>query len=68
MIVGFGWIVAAIPWSYVGLVWIYCLVWVFIEDWAKLQVYHQLEMSGRRHRAFLDRVRAQLHALQSGAA
>jgi H+-transporting ATPase len=67
LIVGFGWIVAAIPWSYIGLVWAYCLVWVFIEDWAKLQVYHQLEMSGRRHRAFLDRVRARLHTLQSGA-
>jgi len=67
LIVGFGWIVASIPWSYVGLVWAYCLGWVFIEDWAKIQVYHHLEMSGRRHRAFLDRVRGRLHGLQSGA-
>jgi len=67
LIVGFGWIVAPIPWGYVGLVWAYCLGWVFIEDWAKLQVYHHLELSGRRHRAFLGRVRARLHALDSRA-
>jgi len=68
LIVGFGWIVAAIPWSYVGLVWAYCLAFVFIEDWAKLQVYHHLDMSGRRHRAFLDRVHSRLPALRPGAA
>ena len=67
LIVGFGWIVAAIPWSYVGLVWAYCLVWVFIEDWAKLQVYHHIEMSGRWHRAFLDGVGARPLTLRSGA-
>jgi len=67
LIVGFGWIVAALPWSYVGLVWAYCLAWVFIEDWAKLRVYHHLEMSGRPRRALLDRVRAQRSVLRSGA-
>lgn len=39
MIVGFGWLVASIPWYYVGLIWLYCLVWIFIEDLAKLRVY-----------------------------
>jgi H+-transporting ATPase len=61
MIVGFGFLVAGIPWSYVGLVWAYCLVWVFIEDWAKLQVYHHLELSGKHHKSFLQRVQEQLH-------
>jgi len=68
LIVGFGWIVAALPWSYIGLVWAYCLVWVFIEDWAKLQVYHHIEMSGSWHRAFLDRVSAGPLAWRSGPA
>jgi H+-transporting ATPase len=68
LIVGFGWIVAPIPWSYVGLVWAYCLVWVFIEDWAKLHVYHHLQLSGKRHLAFVGRVRAGLHNLHSGTA
>ncbi len=60
-IVGFGIFVTAIPWSYVGLIWGYCLVWVFIEDWAKLHVYHHLELSGKHHRSFLARVQESLH-------
>jgi H+-transporting ATPase len=61
MIVGFGLLVARLPWIYVGIVWGYCLVWVFIEDWAKLQVYHHLALSGKHHRSFLDRLQAPLH-------
>jgi H+-transporting ATPase len=61
LIAGFGFLVSPIPWSYVGLVWAYCLVWVFIEDWAKLHVYGHLALSGKRHRSFLDRIKAPLH-------
>jgi len=39
MIVGLGWMVTPIPWVYVGLVWVYAVAWMFLEDWAKLQVY-----------------------------
>ncbi len=49
-------LVAPIAWKYVGFVWAYCLVWVFIEDWAKLHVYRHLELSAKRHRKFLERV------------
>ena len=62
MIVGFGWLVAPIAWKYVGFVWIYCLVWVFIEDWAKLGVYRHLELSTKRHRQFLERIQKPLHS------
>jgi H+-transporting ATPase len=61
LIVGFGFLVAPIPWAYVGLIWGYCIAWVFVEDWAKLQVYRHLELSGKRHRSFLDLLRAPLH-------
>jgi H+-transporting ATPase len=61
LIVGFGFLVEPIPWSYVGLVWGYCLVWVFLEDRAKLHVYHHLALTGKRHRSFLDRVQEPLH-------
>ncbi len=43
LIVGFGWLVAPIPWSWVGYIWIYCLVWIFVEDRAKLEVYKWLD-------------------------
>jgi H+-transporting ATPase len=68
MIVGFGWLVAPIPWKYVGFVWIYCLVWVFLEDWAKLHVYRHLELSGKRHLGFLNRIKASLHSHPADAA
>jgi len=61
LIVGFGLLVASIPWAYVGLIWAYCLVWVFIEDIVKLRVYHHLEFTGKRHRGLLDRTHASLH-------
>ena len=62
MIVGFGLLVAAIPWSYVGLVWGYCLIWVFIEDWFKLYIYRHLALTGKEHKHFLDRVKGHLHS------
>jgi H+-transporting ATPase len=62
MIVGFGVLVTAIPWAYVGLVWAYCLAWVFIEDRAKLSVYHHLGFSGKHHTSFLDRLQGSLHS------
>ena len=62
LIVGFGFLVVPIPWAYVGLVWGYCIVWAFIEDWAKLHVYHHLALTGKRHRSFLGRVTKPLHS------
>jgi H+-transporting ATPase len=61
MIVGFGILVTRLPWIYVGFIWGYCLVWLFIEDRAKLHVYHHLELSGKHHRDFLQRMSQQLH-------
>jgi H+-transporting ATPase len=60
-IVGFGILVVPIPWIYVGFVWAYCLVWMFIEDWAKLRVYEHLGLSGKHHKTFLDLLQKSLH-------
>jgi H+-transporting ATPase len=62
LIVGLGFLVAPIPWSYIGLIWGYCIVWVFIEDWAKRQLYCHLELSGRQHKDFLGRVQGRFHS------
>lgn len=43
LIAGFGWFVTPISWESVGLIWAYCLFWVFIEDSLKLWVYRHLE-------------------------
>jgi H+-transporting ATPase len=47
LIVGFGLFVAKIPWVYVGLVWIYALVWMVLEDEAKILVYRHLGSRGQ---------------------
>jgi H+-transporting ATPase len=61
MIVGLGILLTQIPWADVGLVWAYCLIWVFIEDLVKLRVYRHLELTGKRHRGIVERTHASLH-------
>ncbi|MDD3579770.1 MAG: plasma-membrane proton-efflux P-type ATPase [Desulfobacca sp.] len=47
-------LMAPINWSQVGLVWGYCIVWIFLEDLAKVTVYRHLRLTGTRHRHFLQ--------------
>jgi H+-transporting ATPase len=42
LIAGLGVLVEPIPWTYIALIWAYCLVWVVIEDLAKLGIYWYL--------------------------
>jgi len=58
LIVGLGVIVEPIAWKLVGLVWVYCLAWMFIEDLAKLQLYRHLELGAKHHIRFLGRLKA----------
>lgn len=60
--VGFGIFMTAIPWLYVLYLTIYCIVWMFIEDWAKIWTYKHLSMSHTHHLRYLVRVRQSLHS------
>ena len=62
LIVGFGLFMTPLPWTYIGLVWGYCLAWLLVEDFAKRLVYAHLEVSTPRHRRFLDLARRPLSA------
>ena len=62
LIAGFGWFVTPISWEYVGLIWAYCLFWVFIEDGLKLLVYQHLDHKTKRHRHFLGWLKSPLHS------
>ena len=42
LIVGFGWIIAPVPWSYIGYLWLYALCWMCIADIAKNALYHRM--------------------------
>ena len=62
LIAGFGWFVTPISWEYVGLIWAYCLFWVFVEDGLKLLVYRHLEYRTERHSRFLRNIKSSLHS------
>jgi H+-transporting ATPase len=61
LIAGFGWFVAPIPWSYIGLIWLYCLVWLPLEDLAKLAVYRSLRREAPHQRRFLATLKTSFH-------
>lgn len=62
LLVGFGFgLITPVGWANIGFIWIYCLAWVFVEDWAKLAVYRHLDLSGRHHQRFVQRVQEHLH-------
>ncbi|MCG8545723.1 MAG: plasma-membrane proton-efflux P-type ATPase [Alphaproteobacteria bacterium] len=58
---GFGWLVPALPWTLIGLVWIYVIVWMFILDAAKIGFYRFLENRTERHRRLLRTIEQPLH-------
>ena len=50
-------LITAIHWRAVGLIWAYCIAWLFMGDFVKLEVLRHLDMSGRRHVGFLQLVK-----------
>jgi H+-transporting ATPase len=54
-------LITPIGWGDVALIWVYCIVWIFIEDWAKLAVYNRFRRSSPRHRSFLAILGGGLH-------
>jgi H+-transporting ATPase len=73
LICGFGWFVPAIPWSAIGLVWIYMLIWMVALDLVKLALYRRLRVGDARpqwYRRFLGgrhAARAVAEAARAGA-
>ena len=65
---GFG-LLTPIGWMDIGLIWLYSIVWAFLEDWGKIMVYRHFDLRGRRHETFLERVHQHLtpHTTHSGA-
>jgi H+-transporting ATPase len=48
LICGLGWFVTAIPWTIIGLVWLYMLAWMIILDWVKLALYSRMRVGADR--------------------
>ena len=62
LMTGFGWLVPALSWKMIGMVWAYNLVWMVIQDIIKLGVYRLMEHRTRRHQNFLRIVNQRLHS------
>jgi H+-transporting ATPase len=56
-------LIAPIGWTSVGIIWAYCIAWLFMGDLAKLAVIRHLDMSAPRHRNFLQFTKTWLHPL-----
>jgi H+-transporting ATPase len=50
-------LITPITWADAGLIWLYCLVWIFVEDWAKLEVYRHFHLDAPRYQQFLKTVK-----------
>jgi H+-transporting ATPase len=61
LVAGFGILISPIPWSYIALIWVYCLIWVVIEDRVKLAVYDRLQRKSSWHRAFIRTMGHRMH-------
>jgi H+-transporting ATPase len=48
-------------WKYALAVWVYALVWFFVNDMVKVEVHRLLNLGTQRHQRHLARVSACLH-------
>jgi len=53
---GFGWLVPALPWTFIGVVWCYNIAWMFIQDIVKKITYQVIENRAKHQRHFLNRM------------
>lgn len=54
-------LITPITWGQAGITWAYCLVWMFVEDAAKLGVYRGLAHGQVHQRRFLRLLNRRLH-------
>jgi H+-transporting ATPase len=57
----YGWGMTPLGWKYALAVWVYALVWFFVNDMVKVEVHRLLNLGTQRHQRHLARVSACLH-------
>jgi H+-transporting ATPase len=55
-------LITPIHWRAVGVIWAYCIIWLFMGDLAKLAVLRHMEMSSSRHESFVRRMKQCIHS------
>lgn len=59
--VGFGIFFTPIPWKYIGLIWAYTLIWMFLADWVKRMLYRHSDFTSGHHQKFLRAIKESFH-------
>jgi H+-transporting ATPase len=54
---GFGWLVPALPWTFIGVVWCYNLAWMLIQDIVKKVTYQVVEHRAKHQKNFFGRLK-----------
>lgn len=55
-------LITSISWKEVGFIWVYCIIWVFIEDFVKQVLYKRLEHKGSKiHQRFISIIKKPLN-------
>jgi len=55
-------LITPISWTDVAFIWGYCIVWIFIEDQAKLAMYRHIEHNGGKHQSrFFNLIKNPIH-------
>jgi H+-transporting ATPase len=54
-------LITPIHWRAVGIIWAYCIAWLFMGDLVKLAVYRHMAMAGPRHVNFLQFMKQKLN-------
>ncbi len=57
---GFG-LVTPISWAAIGIIWAYCILWMFVADRVKVATYRHLDLSGSHHRKFVSALAETFH-------
>ncbi len=65
-IVGFGWLMTAVPWTTIGLVWVYNIVWMVLADLAKLGIHRLMDHEAAHQSRFLGMLNHSLHPVLTG--
>jgi H+-transporting ATPase len=55
-------LITPIHWRAVGIIWAYCIAWLFMGDAAKIATLKHLKMSSARHTGFLQLAKMRLHS------
>lgn len=65
LMTGFGWLVPQLPWKFIGMVWIYNLIWMQLLDWVKLGTYNLLDHKTKFKSKRLKIVNQSLHSYKN---